>query len=199
MAIRRLKLCVATIILFAPFTAVAQGTGKPARIAIMRDGAPPPKYLAELRRGLEELGHIKGKSYVLIPAWVKGRKKHPKIANGLIGRVDLILTEGTPVTKAAAKAVAEARPPVPVVFVSSGAPVRTGLVRSMSQPGGNVTGIYSGSVELLPKRMEILKQLVPGLKRMGKTSRRASVMGRLFHEAADSAAPVLGVELFISM
>lgn len=180
----------------APSVSDAQQSEKPARIAVMRSGAPPPEYLVELRRGLKELGYIEGKSYVLIPAWAKGLKNQPKIAAGLIGKVDMIVTEGTPVTKAAATAGAKAQPPIPVIFVSSGAPVRRGLVKSLSKPGGNVTGIYSGSVELLPKRMEILKQMVPGLRRMALSRQeRLTPMGKLFLAAAKRGAQKLGIEL----
>ena len=168
---------------------------KPARIALMRVGAPPPEYLAAFRKGLGALGHVEGGSYVLVPVWIKRRKEVRAVAKGLIGTVDVIVTEGTSIARAAGKAGAKAKPPVPVVFVSSGAPIRAGLVKSLSAPGGNVTGIYSGSLELIAKRMEILKTLVPGLRRMASFKRPGSRIQKLFDAAARRAAPALGIEV----
>ena len=185
----------AALALLAPLPgAEAQQTGKPARIGLMRPDAPPPEYLAAFRAGLKELGHVEGKSYVLIPKWVKRRKNRRAAAESLIGKVDIIVTENTGISRAAARAGAKAKPPVPVVFVSSGAPVRSGLVKSMSNPGGNVTGIYSGSVELMAKRMEILKRMVPGIRRMASMTRPGSRINAMFDAEARRAAPALGIE-----
>lgn len=184
----------ATFLVLAPLAAEAQQTQKPARIGLMRNDAPPKEYVTEFRKGLKELGHVEGKSYLLVPVWVKGRKKQRAAAKTLIGKVDIIVTQGTWITKAAAKAGAEARPPVPVVFVSVGAPVRSGLVKSLSAPGGNVTGIYNGTLELIPKRMEILKQMVPGIRRMAIFMRPDGSISGLFAAAFKRAAPVLGIE-----
>ena len=174
--------------------AYAEQKQKPARIGLIRNDAPPPQYLAEFRKGLKDLGHVEGKSYVLVPVWVKERKKRHAAATRLIGKVDLIVSEGTAISKAVAKAAAKVRPPIPVVFVSSGAPVRSGLVKSMSMPGGNVTGIYSGSVELFAKRMEMLKQMVPSIRRMGNFKRPGSITNALFDAEMKRAAPALGIE-----
>ena len=182
----------ALIILIVPPTVQAQ-EGKPARIGLMRNDAAPPKYLAAFRKGLKELGHVEGKSYVLIPKWVKGRKNRRAAVKSLIGKVDIIVTEGTAISRAAAKAGAKAKPPIPVVFVSSGAPVRAGLVKSFAAPGGNVTGIHSGSVELMAKRMELLKQMVPGIRRMASMTTGSRIQ-KMFDTEARRAAPVLGIE-----
>ncbi len=64
----------ALVILISNYPAAAQQAGKPARIGLMRRDAPPPQYLAAFHKGLKELGHVEGKSYVLIPKWVKKRK-----------------------------------------------------------------------------------------------------------------------------
>lgn len=180
--------------LTAPSVSDAQQTGKPARIGLMRSDPPPAAYLSEFRTALRELGHIEGKTYVLVPKWVKGRKKREAAAKYLARNVDLILTESTSISKAAASAGAKVQPPIPVVFVSSGAPVRSGLVKSLAAPGGNITGIYSGSLELMSKRMEILKLIVPRARRIASMHRLGSRMQELFDAEVKRAAPALGVE-----
>ena len=144
--------------------AEAQQAGKLWRIGLMRNSPPPPVNLAEFRKGLRELGHVEGKSYVLVPAWAKGKKKRRAAAAALARTVDVILTEGTRITRAAMNA----KPTVPVVFASTKNPVGDGLVQSLSRPGGNVTGITSGSQAMSSKRFQILKELVPGIHRMAR-------------------------------
>jgi putative ABC transport system substrate-binding protein len=189
-----LKVSVAGLLLLTSIPTSAQDAGKVWQIGVMRHDVPPPEYLAAFRKGLKDLGYVEGKSYVLVPKWVKRRKKRRAAANSLIGKVDLIVTEGTGITKAAARAGAKETPPVPVVFVSSGAPVRSGVVKSLSNPGGNVTGIYSGSVELMGKRMELLKRMVPGIRRIAAFKRPGSVINELFEAASKRAAPALNIE-----
>ncbi len=166
---------------------------KPARIGMLRSSPPPPAYVQAFRSGLKELGHVEGRTYVLVPAWVKGSgKKLRELARGLAGKVDVIVTEGTRITRAAAAV----KPSVPVVFTSSAAPVEGGLVRSMSRPGGNVTGISSITVELTAKRNQILKELVPGIRRIGALYLRSGgrTLRTLFAAADKNSADTLGVE-----
>ncbi len=187
-----LHIAVAAILLIAPLAAVAQ-EAKPARIGMLRSSLPPPAYVQAFRDGLKELGHVEGRTYELVPAWVKGSgKKLRELARDLAGKVDVIVTEGTRITRAAGAV----KPSVPVVFTSSGAPVKAGLVRSMSRPGGNVTGISGMAVELTAKRNQILKELVPGIRRIGALYLRTGTrrMRTLFAAADKNSADTLGLE-----
>ncbi len=184
---------IALTMLSLPLTVQAQEAKKPARIGMLRSSPPPPAYVEAFRDGLKELGHVEGRTYVLVPAWVKGSgKKLRELAQDLAGKVDVIVAEGTRITRAAGAV----KPSVPVVFTSSGAPVEIGLVRSMSRPGGNVTGISSMAVELTAKRNQILKELVPGIHRIGTLylRRGSNPMKPLFDAADKSSADALGVE-----
>jgi putative ABC transport system substrate-binding protein len=89
-------------------------------------------------------------------------------------KVDLIIVSSTPPALAAKKATTS----IPIVFANAGDPVGTGLVASLARPGGNVTGLASLSTELITKRLEILKEAVPRLARVG-----------FFRESASSASP----------
>ena len=176
--------------------AYAQQTGKPARIAILRNSPPPPLYLTAFREGMKEFGYVEGKNYVLIQRTVKNRNERRTVPRSLIGKVDIFVTEGSGITKGAAKAGTRVQPNVPVVFASSGAPVRRGLVKSLAAPGGNVTGVYSGSLELMGKRVEILKQLVPGMRRLAVMT-RGSPIQKMMDKEIVRAAQILGFEVVI--
>lgn len=156
----------AVIFVFASPGAPQAEPGKPARIGFLRASPPPASYLRLFHSGMKQRGHVEGRSYVLVPAWGRSRKdvlRMTKLAEALVARgVDVIVTVGT----AAARAARRAGPSTPTVMASAGDPVRAKLVRSLSAPGGNITGMKSGSVELVAKRLEILKELLPGLRRV---------------------------------
>ncbi len=87
-------------------------------------------------------------------------ERWPELATELVRlNVDIIVTSGTPATLAARKATAT----IPIVMVGIGAPLKTGLISSLSQPGGNVTGLAQLGAELAPKRLELLKEILPKL------------------------------------
>jgi putative ABC transport system substrate-binding protein len=187
------------VIIFAP-AVDAQQKEQPARIGILRVSPPADRYLEQFRAGMKEHGHIEGQTYELVPAWGKSRRDRAKIvsfAEKLVaGGVDVIVTVGT----AAARAAMLAGPNKPIVMASAGDPVRAKLVHSLAKPGGNITGLMSGSVLLVPKRMEILKELVPGLRRIGtfdagSYGRRVRGIRRLFLEAQRRASKAMDIEL----
>jgi putative ABC transport system substrate-binding protein len=184
---------IALTMLSLPLTLQAQEAKKPARIGMLRSSSPPPAHVQAFQNRLKELGHVEGRTYVLVPAWVRGSgKKLRALARDLAGKVDVIVTEGTRITRAAGAV----KPSVPVVFTSSGAPVEAGLVHSLSRPGGNVTGISGMAVELTAKRNQILKELVPGIRRIGALNlRRGGRSVSSLMKAADKhSADALGVE-----
>jgi putative ABC transport system substrate-binding protein len=193
-------LLTALAVLAAGHPAVAQ-EAKPARIGVLRASPPLPQYIKQFHAGMRERGHTEGRTYEIVPGWGKSRRDRDKIlqlAENLVARgVDVIVTLGT----AAARAARRAGPSTPIVMASAGDPVRSKLVNSLSAPGGNITGLMSGSVEQVAKRLEILKEMMPGLRRVAvPTIRplgpRGRVRGisRLFVEAEQRAGKALGID-----
>lgn len=143
---------------------LAAGQGKPARIGWLSPG------LAELdvgfadnfRRGMKQLGHAEGKSFVLEQRYTAGRPERlPEAAADLVrARPDAIVASGDQAALAAKAATRS----VPIVVHVADA-LGTGLVANLARPDANVTGISDLHADLVPKRLEILKELVPGLSR----------------------------------
>ncbi len=123
--------------------------------------------LAAFRQGMRDRGHIEGKSYILVPGWGKAggkREKSAVLAKRLVDRgVDVIVTVGTSLTRAASRAA----PSLPIVMALSADPVRSRLVKSLAKPGANITGMSAAAVALAAKSFGILKEMMPGLRHVG--------------------------------
>jgi ABC-type uncharacterized transport system substrate-binding protein len=117
------------------------------------------------RRGLRDLGYVEGQSYVIEYRSADGSaERFADLAAELVRMpVDIIVTRGTPAVLAAKKATAT----IPIVMAAIGDPVGVGVVASLAQPGGNITGFNSFTTELSGKRVEILKEAFPGVARAG--------------------------------
>src|ERR1700704_1362255 len=122
-------------------------------------GANAPN-VAAFRHGLSEAGYIEGKNVAIEFLWAEGRYDQlPALAAELVGRyVDVIATSGGPPPALAAKSVTST---VPIVFVSGDDPIEKGLVTSLARPSGNLTGVSLMGVEVTPKRLQLLSELVP--------------------------------------
>jgi putative tryptophan/tyrosine transport system substrate-binding protein len=141
-----------------PFAARAQEKSFPV-VGFLHATVPGPT-IAMFNAGLAEGGYIEGQNVRIEYRWAEGRyDRLPAFAADLVARkVDVIATGGgTPAARAAKNATLS----VPIVFVAVGDPVGIGLVRSLARPGGNLTGVSFLAPELLPKRLEILSDLVP--------------------------------------
>jgi putative ABC transport system substrate-binding protein len=117
-----------------------------------------------LRQGLRALGYIEGKHYVIEYRSADGRdERFPELAAELAAlKVDLIVTRGTPAALAAKRSVGA----IPVVITGVGDPVGQGIIASLAHPGGNITGLSATVTEIYPKRVELLRELVPRATRL---------------------------------
>jgi ABC-type uncharacterized transport system substrate-binding protein len=183
------------VVLLAVAIAEAQQTGKVRRIGFL-DGstASGSAVLVEaFRQELTKLGWMDGKNINIEYRFAenKGAERLKELAADLVGqKVDLIVVGATPPALAAKNATAT----IPIVMASGGDPVGAGLVASLAQPGGNVTGLSSLSPELITKRLEILKDTVPKLARVGLFSLPGVGIGRDL-QLKEIRAAALGLKL----
>src|SRR5262252_3507249 len=144
----------------------AQQPGKVPRIAFLLAASPGPDPRVEgFRQGLRELGYVEGKNIAIEWRYAEGKEELvPKLAAELIQlNVEIIVTDGTNVTRAAKNATKT----IPIVMASDADPVGNGFVASLARPGGNVAGLVSLLTGLSGKRLELLKDTMPGISRVG--------------------------------
>jgi putative ABC transport system substrate-binding protein len=150
-----------------PLAARAQQSGKVPRIGYLGVSSPSLElhYVEAFRQKLRDLGHVEGENIVIAYRWAEGLDDRlPDLATELVGlRPDIIVTTGTP----SAIAAMQATETIPIVMTSSADPVASGLVARLARPGGNVTGFTILGPELEGKRLELLKQAMPNLSRVG--------------------------------
>jgi ABC-type uncharacterized transport system substrate-binding protein len=163
---RRTFLCgLALGTLAAPLGVTGQQVGKVARIGYLPlNLAGGPDLHEAFRQGLRDLGYVEGRNLVIEYRDAEGKPERlPALAAELVAlKVDLIVAPSTP----AARAARQATTTLPIVVPNMGDPVWDGLVASLARPGGNITGLTVFTLELVGKRLEQLKQAVPGLSRV---------------------------------
>jgi ABC-type uncharacterized transport system substrate-binding protein len=148
------------------------------------------------RRGLSEAGYIEGRSVAIEYRWADGRyDRLPALAADLVrSEVSVIAACSTSAPGLAAKAATSA---IPIVFQTGGDPIQDGLVTSMNRPGGNVTGVSRLSVTLAPKRLALLRELLPKAAVIGLLINPTNPRSELVVKQMTEAARVLGLELRI--
>jgi putative ABC transport system substrate-binding protein len=146
-----------------------------------------------LRAALRGHGYVDGKNVALEVLWGDGDSQRlRRLAAEIVVRTpNLIVTHGTPASLAVKGATAE----IPVVLVSIGDPVGTGLVASLSKPGGNITGVSNIDIGLTAKRLELLKETVSGLAHVAVLHNSTNPSSKLQLEETAAAARKLGLRL----
>jgi putative ABC transport system substrate-binding protein len=176
-----------------PLTAGAQ---QPMPVVGLLSSASSNDYapmIAALRKSLSETGYVEGQNVTIEYRWADEQyDRLPALAADLVRRqVTLIVAASTP----AALAAKPATKTIPIVFAIGGDPVRTGLVDSLSRPGGNLTGAAHINVETAPKRLELLHELVPTEKVIGLLINPTNPVAKSVTTDVQAAAGSLGLEL----
>jgi putative tryptophan/tyrosine transport system substrate-binding protein len=150
-----------------PTFACAQSQGRPWRIGFVVGGkaAPADSPYSSFARGMRDLGHVEGKDFVIEWRSAEGQyARFPMLARELVQlKVDVIVVSSS----AAVRPLQQVMGTVPIVMVYSTDPVGSGLVASLSRPGGNTTGLAGASDDISPKQIELLSRTLPNLSRIG--------------------------------
>jgi len=187
------------VLLAAPLAAEAQPAGKVPRVGLLSDEALIDEAAAgepAFRNGLREIGYLEGHNIVVerrSAEWSSDRL--PDLARELVQlKVDIIVTIGGP----AARAAKNATKTIPIVFVRVGDPVALGLVPTIGRPGGNITGVSVDIADFAAKRLELLLQTLPGLRRVGALWDPTFPPAAVELKVLEGAARSLGVKLHVA-
>ena len=166
--IRRIVLCLlaATQLSTVPLAEAQQP--KLLRIGYLStngDPSNPPPFVDAFRQGLRDLGYVEGKNILVEYRYAEGKlERVPGLVTELVQlNVDALVVG----TQTAIRAATKATKTIPIVMVTNSDPVATGIVDSLARPGGNITGLSTLSRDLSGKRLELLKEMVPGISRVG--------------------------------
>jgi len=194
---RRDTLLVLLALGAAPFATEAQQAAKVARVGYLSHNLALNRHLPEaFRQGLRDLGYVEGRNVAIEFRDAEGRvERLPALAAELVAlNVDVIVT----VSNTTALAAKQATRTVPIVFTAVADPVAAGIVASLARPGGNVTGLASLGSQLVGKRLELLKQIVPGVNEVAVLWLPGALGKRTDEDMrteADVASRALGMQL----
>ena len=177
-----------------PLAIRAQQTAIPV-IGFLNGGSPDANRVAAFRRGLNETGYVEGHNVALEYRWAEGQyDRLPALARDLVRRqVSVIAATSTP----AAITARAATTTIPIVFTTSSDPVELGLVASLSRPSGNVTGATQLNIEVTPKRLEILHELLPTANVFALLVNPTNPYTEILSRNLQAAARSLGLQLHI--
>jgi putative ABC transport system substrate-binding protein len=181
-------------LLAAPLAAEGQQSGKVYRVGLLEvvPAASNATNLAAFRQGLKELGYAEGQDLVIEYRSADGRpERFPALAEELVRlKVDLIVTRGTPAALAAKQATAT----IPIVMASSGDPLTTGLVASVAHPGANVTGLSAFATEIQGKQLDLVRDVVPRIARIGFLFNMSNPVRQAEWKEAEPLARATGIQ-----
>jgi putative ABC transport system substrate-binding protein len=178
-----------------PLAARAQQSGKVHRIGYLGFGSPASwaNRIEALRKGLRKLGYVEGKDIVIEFRWAERADRLPDLAVELVRtNVDVIFATSSTETNATRQATKT----IPIVFATHADPVGLGHVASLARPGGNITGLTMLLTDLVAKELEILKEALPHMMRVGVLVTPTAPSHRPALQAAEAAGRKLGVEVY---
>ena len=197
MITRRRLVIVLGAAALSPFTSSAQQQGKIWRVGFLSqrhvDLVDADYYYGPFTQGMRELGYVVGKNLVIEWRSAEGKSDRlPELAAELVRlKLDTLITPGTPASLAAQKATTA----IPIVMINVGNPVGNGLVKSLARPGGNSTGFSNLLGELGPKRLEMLRGLVPKVTRVAVLVNPSNASNMLGLKNVQTASQKLDVKI----
>src|SRR5262245_17532833 len=178
-----------------PLAVRAQQAGKLPTIGFLGANTPSvqSRWTAAFVQRLRELGWIEGRNVAIEYRWAETRfERSPEIIAEFIQlKVDVIVTHGTANVVAAKQATLV----IPIVFAAAGDPVGTGIVANLARPGGNVTGLSSQTADTSGKRIELLRELIPGLRRLAILANGGNPVAMQDAIEVQATAAALGLEV----
>jgi putative ABC transport system substrate-binding protein len=180
-----------------PVTARAQQPALPV-IGFLNSGSLEryQRFFDAFRQGLKDGGYVEGRNVAIESRWAEGLfARLPELAADLVHRrVSLIASTGG---SASAHAAKDATSEIPVLFIGGPDPVADGLVSSLNRPGGNLTGVGVNTSELMPKRVQLLLELIPNASKIALLQNRAGVGGDAVGREVEAVTHALGREMIL--
>jgi putative ABC transport system substrate-binding protein len=190
--ISRRRFLTAASILTVPRVSRAQAAKGASRIGLLRLGAFPPSFIEPFRQELRNLGYVEGESIFFEYRIAQNQSELPALAADLVRlKVDVLLASGAQSVLAARSATST----IPLVFVAAMDPVAMGVVASLARPDRNITGVTGIQPEIMGKRLELLKELLPNLSRVAVLVAAGSPLGVQYVRDAEAAASTLGIQV----
>ena len=188
------SILVAVILLAVGVTAEAQQPAKIPRVGYVSgtgDPSNPGPYVEAFRQGLRDLGYIDGKNIVIEYRVAEGKPDPSLVAELVQLKVDVLVSGNFAVSRAAKQATET----IPIVMVTNQDPVAIGLVDSLARPGGNITGLSTLQRDLSGKRLELLKEVIPRMSRVGILWNAAGSGSATGFKEYEAAARALKIQL----
>jgi putative ABC transport system substrate-binding protein len=170
------------------------GRAQPAKVPVIGvlSVGDPGALLSGLREGLGRLGYVEGQNIRIEVRSAAGKPELRALADELVRlKVEIIVARLTPAVRAAMGATQT----TPIVMAPAGAPVETGMIASLARPGGNVTGLSITAAEVSGKRLQLMREMVPTIKRVALLVNGADPFGKVLIAQSEQAAPSLGLQL----
>jgi putative ABC transport system substrate-binding protein len=188
-----LFLCLLATVIVPTVSSAAQQSAKARRIGFISAAASEISAANEIiRQGLREIGYREGQNLIVEHRSAQSRPQLAEVSAELVQlKVDAIVAPGGP----AARAAQEATKMIPIIFAVSGDPIEAGYIHSLARPGGNMTGLTWLSFELVGKRLELLKEAVPGVSRVAVLSNPAHPGEQRELRETQTTARALGITL----